>query len=639
MLKAQSVKGRTPALMAHLRRLVGDALGRLPAVSPPVGDPLRIAYRSSTDEAIAQRAPLAAALFILFIGIGTAFQFLDHPDRWPVALSLYAVEILLCAVHVATIRRYPHLALPLSIGVTIVLSWCLNAYFATIGQNSELLVVALILVLTGFQVVYPWGLIGQGLTSGGTVLGLLAAHLGGAGGSLSWPNAFFGVTTAAVLTTLGADLLDRHRFDAFRRTAQLQTANAIQREAAETSAALLRISEVLDALLMDTVAMIERLTETTRAVLGTDWAILYLWDKTRRAYRVASVSAPEQDLFEEIGTVEFTRDALPFTRTLESEGLIEIADRDAQSLIPPDLLERWRVRSMLSALIRRGGEPVGSISVGYNERRGPFTPPQIRLLTGIARQAAVAVENARLMETTREANRVKSEFVATMSHELRTPLNVILGYIDLFDEGHLGTTCTEQRDALGRMRTRGAQLLELINGTLDLNRLEAGRAPVVLEHFSTHELIGALRENIPRSWFKEGVQLTWENACASVIMRSDRTKVETALRNLIHNALKFTEQGQVSVHVHQAVEARALNFRVTDTGVGIAPEQLPYIFDMFHQASRVHTNGGGVGLGLHIAKRFAASLGGTIFVESRAGVGSEFTLRLPVEAPATPSLS
>jgi signal transduction histidine kinase len=269
---------------------------------------------------------------------------------------------------------------------------------------------------------------------------------------------------------------------------------------------------------------------------------------------------------------------------------------------------------------------VGILAVG-----GTVTPESMLLVqvlvsgivvTFLFITAAVAEWRA-LEHALRQANQLKREFVSTISHELRTPLAAILGYLEMarderFDE-------TERLSFLDDMERASRQLLELIEATLDVGRLEAGRDEPRLERVSLSAFWQELRSGcatIPR---KVGVDLRWSDFVPDLVLVTDRRKLTVVLRNLINNALKFTERGWVRVEAEMA--ASAVVFRVRDTGIGIRPEDQSRIFEMYRQADQSDTRRyGGTGLGLHIVRRFLDQLGGTVTLESAPGEGSTFTI-------------
>jgi signal transduction histidine kinase len=249
------------------------------------------------------------------------------------------------------------------------------------------------------------------------------------------------------------------------------------------------------------------------------------------------------------------------------------------------------------------------------------------------RAAATAARHA---AESQRADAAKSEFLATVSHELRTPLNIIVGYTDLLRDGEL-TELQERSDALGRIHGQSLHLLELIQSMLDLNRMEAAGVTLLLDECSVGSVLEAVRSGLPARWLKPGVELCFEPGDLAIIMRTDRRKLETVLRNLIHNACKYTEHGAITVSAVLERERGWVEFAVSDTGQGIAPGDLSDIFEMFRQGTTGSPRDGGVGIGLYIVRQLTGALGGRVTVSSELGAGSRFRVAVPLRAPGVPA--
>jgi len=232
----------------------------------------------------------------------------------------------------------------------------------------------------------------------------------------------------------------------------------------------------------------------------------------------------------------------------------------------------------------------------------------------------------------REANAVKSDFVATMSHELRTPLNTIIGYTDLLRDGEFGALAPEQRDRLDVVRTASNDLLDLIDAVLNLNRLETSRVPLQMHETDVASIVHQVGEELGTLEHKAGVRLEWSSDAALPRLRTDPMKLKVVLKNLVGNALKFTDKGYVRLRAR--LRDGGAEFVVSDTGIGIASEHHLLIFESFRQVHPANTRRhGGVGLGLYIVRRLVDALGGRIHVESEVGRGSTFRVWLPQVAP------
>jgi two-component system sensor histidine kinase ChiS len=232
-----------------------------------------------------------------------------------------------------------------------------------------------------------------------------------------------------------------------------------------------------------------------------------------------------------------------------------------------------------------------------------------------------------------EASRLKSEFLATVSHELRTPLNVILGYLEMLADGASGPLTDAQREMLDVIARYSKLQLGLITNVLDFSRLSSGRISFHVERFE----LGALLEEIRMlagSRLRAGVTLTVDAAPGLSELETDRVKLQEVVRNLVDNALKFTERGRVAVTARPAEDVRRVVIEVADTGRGIAADELTSIFEPFRQVGDQHfRHSTGVGLGLSIVKQLVEALGGTVSVTSAPGAGSRFRVEVPYALP------
>jgi PAS domain S-box-containing protein len=327
----------------------------------------------------------------------------------------------------------------------------------------------------------------------------------------------------------------------------------------------------------------------------------------------------------------------------------------APSAESPGFFRKHGLVSYLGVPLIAHHEIVGVLGL-YTRQEHEFSRAEIDFVNTLAGQGAVAIHNAQLFEQingqARElerANKVKDDFLSVMSHELRSPLNITVGYVGMMRDGLLGAITPEQSDALQKVLNHAADQVQMIEEILATTDLEARSILVDRQRVDGAEFLRQLQSDFDIIHDKDEPKLVWEIPEEPVPIVTDSRKLRQIVQNLVGNALKFTDRGAITVSAKttlRAAEPRPirdeqtgeqvgrsqwLEIKVSDTGVGIPPDELEVIFEKFHQvdasATRSH---GGLGLGLYIAKRFTELLGGNIAVESEPGHGSTFTVTLPV---------
>ena len=327
---------------------------------------------------------------------------------------------------------------------------------------------------------------------------------------------------------------------------------------------------------------------------------------------------------------------------------------------------RAGIAAIASVPLRIGERSIGAIGVMDTGSGQQFVKEDIDILSIISLQAAVAVENARLYhEVNRSArgleervrdrtealsrmyreseqksteleeanvklkqvDRLKSEFLANMSHELRTPLNSIIGFSKLILDGLDGETNIEQERDLEIVHQNGQELLRLIDDLLDLARIEAGRTRVNMSPEDPGELVTDVALSMSSAAEAKGLKIEYDLPGDMHPISFDRGKTRQIMMNLVNNAIKFSDEGSISLHIEQTPSETI--FSITDTGRGLRPEEAEMIFDRFHQVRKDLADSEGVGLGLTLSKRYVELQGGRIWVESRYGEGSTFAFALP----------
>lgn len=376
---------------------------------------------------------------------------------------------------------------------------------------------------------------------------------------------------------------------------------------------------------------IDSLVEAT----GADGALIWMWKKETGVSLVA-------------GQRGFSDEHLKQVETVLLAGAVEWIVQHGEPIIAPDIAEEPRFktkaqqqlgfRSSATAPLKIHNEVHGIIHLA-SRTPGHFDEEQRGLLVALAQQMSISMENRQLFENLKasrdeleKASKVKDEFLSVMSHELRTPLAVVMGYAGMVKEKMLGEINAKQEDALQKLLIRGNDQLNMINAIMQITQLES-RALILDRHLlNVCDMLKHLKTEYSANYPKENVQVVWDYPAEPVAFVTDSGKLKEILVNLINNALKFTNQGTVTVALRLTEDHRRkwVELKVADTGCGIPKEQFPRIFDKFYQVDSSETRlYGGVGLGLYIVKHFTGFLGGEVSVESEPGKGSTFTIKIP----------
>ena len=330
-------------------------------------------------------------------------------------------------------------------------------------------------------------------------------------------------------------------------------------------------------------------------------------------------------------------------RTLLEGRIVHVPD----VLADPDYtfaeaLRIGKFRTLLGVPMLREGVPIGVLALARSEVR-PFTDKQIELVSTFADQAAIAIENVRLFDEIQDKSRQlqlasehKSQFLASMSHELRTPLNAIIGLTEMMVTNAARFGTEKAAEPLNRVHRAGTHLLGLINQVLDLSKIEAGKLELSLESVNLapliDEVVGTARQLAEQN--KNRLLADCSPKLGSITV--DPMRLRQILLNLLSNACKFTKAGEVAVRARRPGNGHDwIEVAVSDTGIGMTPEQQAKLFEEFTQADATTARRyGGTGLGLAITRKLARMMGGDVTVTSTPGKGSVFTLRLPSGAHA-----
>jgi signal transduction histidine kinase len=369
---------------------------------------------------------------------------------------------------------------------------------------------------------------------------------------------------------------------------------------------------------------------------GTEAGAIYGYDEQAREFYLRATYGMDQQLIEALTQRHIGLDdpnVAPVFAQREPVQVADLREEAASDLNEISLRAGYRAR-MVASLLR--GEDIVGMLVVRRRTPGEFAKNTVDIIKTFAAQSALAIQNARLFHEIEdksrqleEASQHKSQFLANMSHELRTPLNAILGYTELMADGAYGEPSEKMLGILKRLEANGKHLLGLINDVLDLSKIEAGQLVLELSDYCMQDIAQTVRSTLEPLAADKKLGFKVEVAPQLPSGHGDGRRLTQVLINLVGNAIKFTDTGEVAIKA----EAHNGSFHVSvrDTGPGISSADQARLFQEFQQADNAITKKkGGTGLGLAISKRIIEMHGGKIWVESQPGQGSTFTFTLPV---------
>jgi GAF domain-containing protein/anti-sigma regulatory factor (Ser/Thr protein kinase) len=385
---------------------------------------------------------------------------------------------------------------------------------------------------------------------------------------------------------------------------------------------------------LDLKIVLKTIVERAVDLSGTDGGSIFYYREDVGAFELGETSGLDEEVAARFRKLDISAGQTGLGEAIANRHP-DVSKRPSNPLRDAALEAGLRAALIVPLLGAEG--PLGTL-VLQRRRSGEFTQAVVSLMQSFADQSAIALENARLFEEiarkSREleiASQHKSQFVANMSHELRTPLAAILGYAELMQEGFYEPLARKSLDALTRIRSNGKHLLGLINTVLDIAKIESGQFTLNMAEYAIESVVETVRSATESLAQNKKLTFKTEVAKSLPVGLGDEQRLTQVLLNLVGNAIKFTDTGEVRV------TAKAVNgyfvVSVTDTGPGIPEDHQTRIFDQFHQVDSTNTKAkGGTGLGLAIAKQIVEMHGGRIWVESTLGKGSTFQMELPTRA-------
>jgi GAF domain-containing protein len=410
------------------------------------------------------------------------------------------------------------------------------------------------------------------------------------------------------------------------------------RELSQSVGELRALGEVSQAVnsTLDLETVLSTIVTKAAQLSGTEAGAIYGYDEQAHEFRLRATYGMDQGLIDALTQRHIGLDDPSIAEVFAQREPTQVADlREEAASDLNEISLRAGYRARMVAPLLRGDDIVGTLVV-RRRTPGEFAKNTVDIIKTFAAQSAMAIQNARLFHEIEdkshqleEASQHKSQFLANMSHELRTPLNAILGYTELMADGAYGEPSEKMLGILKRLEANGKHLLGLINDVLDLSKIEAGQLVLELSDYSVQDIAQTVRSTLEPLAADKKLGFKVEVAPQLPSGHGDGRRLTQVLINLVGNAIKFTDAGEIAIKA----EANNGSFHVSvrDTGPGISSADQARLFQEFQQADNAITKKkGGTGLGLAISKRIIEMHGGRIWVESQPGQGSTFAFTLPV---------